>query len=49
MTGIELVHVPYKGGSQAAVELMGGQIPLLFSLMGAAVPHAATARMKPLG
>ena len=49
MTGIELVHVPYKGGSQAAVELMGGQIPLLFSSMGTAVPHVATGKMKPLG
>jgi len=49
MTGIELVHVPYKGGNQAAVELMGGQIPLLFASMGTAVQHVASGRMKPLG
>jgi len=49
MTGIEILHVPYKGGGQAAVELMGGQIPLLFSSMGTAVPHLATARMKAIG
>jgi len=47
--GIELVHVPYKGGNQAAVELIGGQIPLLFSSMGTAVPHVGTGKMKPLG
>jgi len=49
MAGIELVHVPYKGGSQAAVELMGGQIPLLFSSMGTAVPHLAGGRMRAIG
>ena len=49
MAGIDLVHVPYKGGSQAAVELMGGQIPLLFSSMGTAVPHLATGKMKAIG
>ncbi|HEY4371012.1 MAG TPA: tripartite tricarboxylate transporter substrate binding protein [Burkholderiales bacterium] len=49
MTGIEMVHVPYKGGSQAAVDLMGGQIPILFSSMGTAVPHLAGGKMKPIG
>lgn len=49
MTGIDLVHVPYKGGAQAAVELMGGQIPLLFSSMGTAVPHLPTGKMKAIG
>ena len=37
-TGIQLVHVPYKGGAQASTDLQGGQIPLLFSSMPTAVP-----------
>lgn len=49
MTGIEIMHVPYKGGAQAAVELMGGQIPILFSSMGTAVPHLPTGKMKAIG
>ncbi|HEX4327806.1 MAG TPA: tripartite tricarboxylate transporter substrate binding protein [Burkholderiales bacterium] len=49
MTGIEILHVPYKGGGQAAVELIGGQIPLLFSSMGTAVPHLPTGKMKAIG
>lgn len=36
-TGIKLTHVPYKGSSQAMVDLLGGQIPMMFeNLPGAA-------------
>jgi len=30
MTGIDIVHVPYKGGPPAATDLIAGQIALLF-------------------
>jgi tripartite-type tricarboxylate transporter receptor subunit TctC len=46
--GIELVHVPYKGGNQAAADLAGGQIPLLFSSMGTAIPHVEAGRIQAL-
>lgn len=46
MAGIKMEHVPYKGGSQAAADLIGGQVPLLFSSMATAIPHVQTGKMK---
>ena len=37
VTGANLLHVPYKGGGPAMTDLMGGQIPMLFSSLGPAV------------
>ena len=34
VTGASLLHVPYKGGGPAMTDLMGGQIPMLFSSLG---------------
>ncbi len=48
VTGASLEHVPYKGGSQAAIDLVGGQIPLAFASTGTALPFVETGKMKPL-
>ncbi|MCJ0763315.1 tripartite tricarboxylate transporter substrate binding protein [Variovorax terrae] len=48
MTGTELVHVPYKGGSPAAVDLVGGQIPMLFASTGTALPFIQSGKMRAL-
>lgn len=37
--GLDITHVPYKGGNPAMSELLGGHVPLLFSSLGAAAPH----------
>jgi tripartite-type tricarboxylate transporter receptor subunit TctC len=37
VTGASLLHVPYKGGGPAMTDLMGAQIPILFSSLGPAV------------
>src|SRR2546425_917098 len=37
-TGVELVHVPYKGSAPGHVDLMGGQIPLMFDNIVALIP-----------
>jgi tripartite-type tricarboxylate transporter receptor subunit TctC len=49
VTRIDLVHVPYKGGGPAITELLGGQLPLLFSSMGTAVPYVKSGKIKALG
>jgi tripartite-type tricarboxylate transporter receptor subunit TctC len=46
MTGTKLVHVPYKGGNQAVTDLVGGQIPLLFSSMATAIPYVQAKKIK---
>ena len=46
--GVNIVHVPYKGGAPALVELMGGHVPLLFSSLGSASAHIKAGRVLPL-
>ncbi len=47
-TGINIVHVPYKGGILAVVDLVGGQIAMVFSDMVPAVPHIKTGKLRAL-
>jgi tripartite-type tricarboxylate transporter receptor subunit TctC len=48
VTGAQLLHVPYKGGGPAMTDLMGGQIPMLFSSLGPVVGAAKAGRVRPL-
>lgn len=49
MAGIDMVHVPYKGSSPAAVALIGGQVQSGFSNLVPALPHVKSGRLRPLG
>lgn len=49
MSHTQMAHVPYKGGAQAMIDLVGGQVPLLFASMGSAVPYISSGRVKALG
>src|SRR5262245_5743704 len=46
MAGIDLVHVPYKGGANAMTDVMGGQISLMFTNMLGALPHIRSGKLK---
>ncbi len=48
MAGIDLQHVPYKGSGQAVVDVVGGQIQLMFSGMSSVMPHIKAGRLKAL-
>jgi tripartite-type tricarboxylate transporter receptor subunit TctC len=48
-TGIEIVHVPYKGTVQAVADLVGGQVQLVFADMVPAMPQIRAGRLRPLG
>ena len=48
MTGAEMVHVPYKGGAQAGLDVISGQIAAYFGGMGAALPLARAGRVRAL-
>src|SRR5207302_2965267 len=48
VTGARLLHVPYKGGGPAMTDLMGGQIPMLFSSLGPAVGAVKTGKIRPI-
>src|SRR5262249_4317896 len=48
-TGIDIVHVPYKGGPPAAVDVMGGQLAAMFFNTPAALPLVKTGKLRALG
>ena len=46
VAGIDLVHVPYKGGGPAMTDVMAGQIPRMFSSVTQGLPHARAGKLK---
>ena len=46
--GVDIVHVPYKGGGPAVTDTIGGQVQLLFVSMPAAWQHVKSGRLKAL-
>jgi tripartite-type tricarboxylate transporter receptor subunit TctC len=46
MTGIDIVHVPYKGTGPSLVDLLGGQIDMVFSNLPPVVPYVQDGRMR---
>lgn len=46
--GIDMIHAPYKSGSAAATDLMGGQVHMMFEQMYAAMPSIQGGRMRAL-
>ena len=48
MTGVNLVHVPYRGGAPALTDLIGGQIQVAFVDMAASTEYVRTGRLRAL-
>jgi tripartite-type tricarboxylate transporter receptor subunit TctC len=46
--GLDMVHVPYKGGAQAMTDVIAGQIPLYFANMASGLPHVRSGKLKAL-
>jgi tripartite-type tricarboxylate transporter receptor subunit TctC len=49
MTGIDIVHVPYKGAPPAMTDLLAGQVALTFATAPSAVPHVKAGKLRALG
>jgi tripartite-type tricarboxylate transporter receptor subunit TctC len=47
--GINMLHVPYKGGGLAVSDLVGGQVNLLFGSISTAVPLVRAGKLRALG
>jgi len=45
-TGIELNHVPYKGSSQAVVDLLGGHVQLMFGAIPTLEPYVTSGKLR---
>jgi tripartite-type tricarboxylate transporter receptor subunit TctC len=48
MTNTRMIHVPYKGDGPAVVDLLGGQIQLIFSSVPALIPHLKAGKLRGL-
>ena len=48
MAGIDIVHVPYRGGPQATTDLIGGQYAMLFAISSTVLPHIKSGRLRTL-
>ena len=47
-TGVEIIHVPYKGSSQAHLDVIGGQVQVMFDTTSSAMGHIKGGKLKPL-
>ena len=48
LTKTSLTHVPYKGNGPAMVDLLGGQVPLMFANLPNGLPHVQSGRLRAL-
>lgn len=46
MAGIQLTHIPYKGGGPAITDLLANHVPSFFAVISTAVPHVQSGRVR---
>jgi tripartite-type tricarboxylate transporter receptor subunit TctC len=48
MTGIDVIHVPYRGGAPALIDLIGGQVQAYFGLLPASIEYIRAQKLRAL-
>jgi tripartite-type tricarboxylate transporter receptor subunit TctC len=48
MAGVDLVHVPYRGGGPVMTDLLGGQVQVLFGSTSLTIEHIRAGKLRPL-
>jgi tripartite-type tricarboxylate transporter receptor subunit TctC len=49
LAGIQMIHVPYKGGGPALIDVIGGRVTMYFSSLPPSLPHIKAGRLRALG
>lgn len=47
--GIKMLHVPYKGNAPALIDVIAGQVQLMFDQVSTSVPYVASGKLRPVG
>jgi tripartite-type tricarboxylate transporter receptor subunit TctC len=48
MTGVNMVHVPYRGGGPALTDLISGQVQVMFDNLNSSIEHIRAGKLRPL-
>jgi tripartite-type tricarboxylate transporter receptor subunit TctC len=48
MTGVDMLHVPYRGAAPALTDLIGGQVQVMFDIMASSIEHIRAGRVRAL-
>jgi tripartite-type tricarboxylate transporter receptor subunit TctC len=48
LAGVNLIHIPYKGSAPALVDLLGGQVMMMFDNIPSAIPHIKSGKLRAL-
>jgi tripartite-type tricarboxylate transporter receptor subunit TctC len=48
MAGVDIVHVPYRGGGPALVDLLGGQVQMMFGVITSSMEYIKAGKLRPL-
>ena len=49
MTGVDMVHVPYRGAAPALTDLLGGQVQVMFDNLASSLAYIRAGKLRPLG
>jgi tripartite-type tricarboxylate transporter receptor subunit TctC len=47
--GVDMLHIPFKGGGPAMIDVMGGHTKVIFSSLVQTTPHIKSGKLRPLG
>jgi tripartite-type tricarboxylate transporter receptor subunit TctC len=48
MTGVDMVHVPYRGGAPALTDLFGGQVQVMFAFTSSSIEYVRAGKLRAL-
>jgi tripartite-type tricarboxylate transporter receptor subunit TctC len=48
MTGVNMVHVPYRGGAPALTDMLGGQVQVMFDNLPTSIEYVRAGKLRPL-